>query len=87
MLTRVIILLVVLLVGVVALLVTGLGEDFAEKLLPFLFVLFVVAFLSLSWYLGYFFATHKPSSVLIVVSIIVIIIAGVSGYYIGSRGA
>lgn len=83
MFTRLLILLTFTLIGILATLVLATGEEFAEKLLPILFVVTVIVYLFLSWYLGYFVSTQKPSLELTIVAVAGLIIAFMSGYYMG----
>lgn len=83
MFTRLFIVLILVFTGILATLVFAFGEEFAEKILPFFFVVTVLAYLFLSWYLGYFFSTQKPPLELIIAAFAGVVVAFMSGYYMG----
>ena len=77
--------LILVLVGLVATLLLAWPEEFAEKLLPFLMVGGVAAYLFLSWYLGYFLGSQKPPLALILIATGALVVSFLSGYYMGLR--
>lgn len=73
------------LIGTVVALVAATPEEFAEKLLPIFIAGTVIVYLFLSWYMGYFIATQKPSVILQYIAGIGIVVAFISGYFMGYR--
>ncbi len=83
MFNRLFILLIFVIIGILGALVLAFGEEFAEKILPIFFIVTVLAYIFLSWYLGYFFSTQKPPLELIIAVAAGIAVAFMSGYYMG----
>ncbi len=77
--------LVFVFIGLIVAILAAYGEDFAEKLLPLFMVGAVLAYILMSLYLGYFFATQKPPQELIILAVVVIVISFLSGYFMGAR--
>ena len=77
--------LIFVLVGVLFAILVAFGEEFAEKILPLFMGGAVILYIFLSWYLGYFFAAQKPPQELITFAVVVLVIAFLSGYFMGSR--
>lgn len=82
---KLIFVIVFLIIGLIGVLVLASGEEFAEKLLPLFFGVVIIGYLAASWYLGYFIATQKPSSVLIITALVAIVLTFFSGLYIGRK--
>jgi hypothetical protein len=76
--------LIFLLIGITVALLLFFAEDFSEKVLPVLMVGAIIIYIFLSWYFGYFVASQKPPLTLVLIGISGIIIAIVSGYYMGT---
>ncbi len=83
MLTRFLLFFIFALVGTLGTLVLAFGEEFAEKILPLFFAVTIIVYLFVSWYLGYFLSTQKPPFELVILAVIGLIIAFMSGYYMG----
>jgi len=78
--------LVFVIFGLVVSILIAWPEEFSEKLLPILFVAAVVVYLFLSWYLGYFIGSQKPPIIMMIIGLSGLLIAFLSGLFLGSRG-